>query len=193
MRSDYPALVATNARRFRQERGFSLGELARRSGLSKQTLSKLEQGEGNPTVDTLAAVGSALDVSVPRLLTEWGSPIFVRRAADGEWLHGAEGEERFLDEIFGTGRVQNVLVRFERGGDSPAIETVLSPGTLHHLYLISGRLRTGPVGDSVDLGPGDYVRFPADLPYRHVCLSERALAHLVTTVPQIRQFDRREG
>jgi transcriptional regulator with XRE-family HTH domain len=50
-------LVARNVRRFRLERGFSIGDLARRSGLSKQTLSKLEMGNGNPTVDTLAAVG----------------------------------------------------------------------------------------------------------------------------------------
>ena len=67
---DSSELVARNVRRFRLERGFSIGDLARRSGLSKQTLSKLEMGNGNPTVDTLSAVGDALDVSLGRLVTE---------------------------------------------------------------------------------------------------------------------------
>ena len=40
-------LVARNMRRFRLERAMSLGEVSRRSGLSKQTLSKIELGEGN--------------------------------------------------------------------------------------------------------------------------------------------------
>jgi quercetin dioxygenase-like cupin family protein len=54
--------------------------------------------------------------------------------------------------------------------------------------LISGKLRTGPLSDPVDLAAGDFVRFPGDVPHRHVCLSERASAHLVTTLPQTRQF-----
>lgn len=60
--SEENQLVARNVRRFRRERAMSLGELARRSGLAKQTLSKIEQGTGNPTVETLALLGAALDL-----------------------------------------------------------------------------------------------------------------------------------
>jgi transcriptional regulator with XRE-family HTH domain len=67
----------------------SLGELARRSGVSKQTLSKIEQGEGNPTVETLSLLGAALDVSARRLLTEWGTPVYVQRSAEGDWVDAA--------------------------------------------------------------------------------------------------------
>jgi len=51
----------------------SLGDLARSSGLSKQTLSKIEKGDGNPTVETLALLGPALYVPARRFLTEWGT------------------------------------------------------------------------------------------------------------------------
>ncbi|MEU9174986.1 cupin domain-containing protein [Streptomyces sp. NPDC048420] len=61
-------------------------------------------------------------------------------------------------------------------------------GTLHHIYVITGKLRTGPLNERVDLAAGDFVRFPGDVPHRHVCLSERVVVHMVTTVPQIRQF-----
>jgi transcriptional regulator with XRE-family HTH domain len=186
--SDTNQLVARNVRRFRQERALSLGELARKSGLSKQTLSKIEQGVGNPTVDTLAQLGSALDVSARRLLTEWGTPVFVQRQAESEWADAGGWSERLLDEIYGSGYVRTLVLRLERGGPEPREVEAHPSGTLHHLYVITGRLRTGPLSDPVDLSAGDFVRFPGDTPHRHVCLSDRVVAHMVTTVPQIRQF-----
>lgn len=55
-------LVARNLGRLRLERSMSLAAVARRSGLSEQTLSTIEQGLGNPTVVTLAPLGGALDL-----------------------------------------------------------------------------------------------------------------------------------
>lgn len=181
-------LVARNVRRYRIERAMSLGDLARRSGLSKQTLSKIEQGVGNPTVETLSQLAVALDVSTRRLLTEWGTPVYVQRAHDGIWLDHATGSERMLDDTYGTGHVRTVVLRLERTGQNPGIVEPHAPGTLHHIYVISGKLRTGPTNDIVDLSAGDFVRFPGDVPHRLVCLSERVVAHMVTTIPQMRQF-----
>ena len=182
------ALVARNVRRFRLERAMSLGELARRSGLSKQTLSKIEHGDGNPTVETLAQLGAALDLSARRLLTEWGTPVYVQRQAAEDWTSGPAWRERLLDEIYGSGYVRTHIVRLERGERGPTSIAPASPGTLHHLYVISGKLRAGPVSDPVDLAAGDFVRFPADVEYTMVSLSDRVMAHMVTTVPQVRQF-----
>jgi hypothetical protein len=46
----------------------------------------------------------------------------------------------------------------------------------------------GPVNEPVDLVAGDFVRFPGDVAHRYVCLSDRVAAHIVTTLPQVRQF-----
>ena len=54
--------VAANIRTLRARQGLSMGQLAARAGMSKGTLSKLESGDGNPTLDTLAALASALSV-----------------------------------------------------------------------------------------------------------------------------------
>lgn len=191
-RPDENALVARNVRWFRQERAVSLGELARRSGLSKQTLSKIEQGEGNPTVETLSLLGAALDVPVRRLLTEWGTPVFVQRQHEGEWVDGDGWSERLLDEVYGSGYVRTLVLRLERSKKEPKVIDPHPSGTLHHLYVITGKLRTGPLSEPVDLAAGDFVRFPGDIPHRHVCLSDRVVAHIVTTVPQIRQFEIRQ-
>ncbi|HJQ45100.1 MAG TPA: XRE family transcriptional regulator [Amycolatopsis sp.] len=192
IKSDEPPaetdLVARNLRRFRLERAMSLGELARRAGLSKQTLSKIEQGSGNPTVETLSLLGAALDVPARRLLTEWGTPVYVQRAAESEWTGAAGRLERILDETYGSGHVRGLVLRLERTGKEPQVIDAHAAGTLHHLYLITGKLRTGPLAEPVDLAAGDFVRFPGDVPHRHICLSDRVVAHVVTTVPQVRQF-----
>lgn len=181
-------LVARNVRRFRQERAMSLGELARRSGLSKQTLSKIEQGAGNPTVETLSLLGAALDIPSRRLLTEWGTPVYVQRHPEGEWADAAYWSERALDETYGSGYVRTLVLRLERLDREPEVIAPHAPGTLHHLYIITGKLRTGPVGEPVDAAAGDFVRFPGDVAHRYVCLTDRVVAHMVTTLPQVRQF-----
>ncbi|MFJ1709608.1 helix-turn-helix domain-containing protein [Kitasatospora sp. NPDC088346] len=181
-------LVARNVRRFRLERAMSLGELARRSGLSKQTLSKIEQGSGNPTVETLSLLGAALDVPARRLLTEWGTPVYVQRHDEGEWTDAGNWSERLLDEVYGSGYVRTLVLRLERGGRQPEPVGPHAAGTLHHIYVITGKLRTGPLSEPVDLAAGDFVRFPGDVPHQHLCLSDRVIAHMVTTLPQVRQI-----
>ena len=165
----------------------SLGELARRSGLSKQTLSKIEQGSGNPTVETLALLGAALDVPARRLLTEWGTPVYVQRHHEAEWAEDGAWSERLLDETYGSGYVRTLVLRLRRSGKEPELVEPHPTGTLHHLYVITGKLRTGPVSEPVDLAAGDFVRFPGDTPHRHTPLSDQVVAHLVTTLPQVRQ------
>lgn len=177
-----------NIRRFRLERGLSLGDLARRSGVSKQTLSKIEQCEGNPTVDTLAALSHALDVATPRLLTQWGTPVFVQRQPDGVWQDGRGWSQRTLGEIYGSGYVRTLLLRLEKSAERREVIEGHRPGTWHHLYVITGKLRTGPLTDPVEVSAGDYVRFPGDVPHSYVSLSERVVAHMVTTLPQVRQL-----
>lgn len=185
--TDSPQLVARNLRRFRQERGLSMSALAQRAGVSKQTLSSIEHGTGNPTVETLGILSAALDIPIRRLLTEWGTPVFVQRATDGPWTRGPRWEERMFDEVYGSGYVRTAMLRIGRSnaGDKPL--DPLSIGSLHHLYVVSGEVKAGPVTEPVELGAADFARYPADVPHLLQALSDRAVVHLVTTEPQLRQ------
>lgn len=183
----YQDLVARNVRRFRQERGLSMSELARRAGLAKQTLSTIEQGMGNPTVETLGVLSDALDIPVRRLLNEWGTPVFVQRTGEGSWVLGANWEERLLDEVYGSGYVRTTLLRLQRRATGDRTVPGHSAGSLHHLYVIRGRVRVGPEAEPVELGAGDFARYPADVPHRLEAITARAVAHVVTTEPQLRQ------
>ena len=62
--------MAANLRRLRIARRLSLSELARATGMSKATLSSVESGRSNPTIETLAALAGALRVSLGELLEE---------------------------------------------------------------------------------------------------------------------------
>ncbi len=44
----------------RQSAGLTIAELARRSGVSRDTIERIEAGRGNPTVATLTALSGAL-------------------------------------------------------------------------------------------------------------------------------------
>jgi transcriptional regulator with XRE-family HTH domain len=181
-------MVGRNVRRLRTERQLSLGALAARAGLAKQTLANLESGRGNPTVETLLAVSSALGVGPTWLLAEWGSPVVVQRRADATWEESPGGRRRGLDQTFGTGQVITALVELSAPATpSPA----LSPGTLVHAYVVSGQVLAGPADDQHRLGAGDFLRFPADVPHVLAAVSGSATVHLVTTVPQVQQFSAR--
>jgi transcriptional regulator with XRE-family HTH domain len=76
--------LSRNLRRLRAERGLSLNDLAARSGVAKATITNLEAGKGNPTVETMCALSVALNVSYGALLAE-GEPDVYRivRADEG--------------------------------------------------------------------------------------------------------------
>ncbi|GAA3590509.1 helix-turn-helix domain-containing protein [Klugiella xanthotipulae] len=183
-------MLARNIRRFRTERSMSLAELGRRAGLSKQTLGALEQGNGNPTIETVSAIADALGVSLRSVLTQWGSGVFIRRAADAAWnpLHPT-GELRELDEVYGSGYVRNALLTVRRS-DDPQITPweTHTPGSLHHAYVMSGTVRLGPVEEPIEAATGDYVRFPGDREYLIQSVSETTELYLATTFPQVPQL-----
>lgn len=179
------SVVGRNVRRMRTEQRLSLGRLAARAGLAKQTLANMESGRGNPTVETLLAVARALGVGATWLLAEWGSPVLVHRGSTAEWHDTPDGRRRELDQIFGTGEVITTVVRLcAPAATSPA----LSPGTLVHAYVMSGSVVAGTVDDQHRLTAGDFIRFPADVPHLLGATSGSATVHVVTTVPKVQQF-----
>ena len=63
-------------KRARQERGLSLSEIARRSGIDLASLSRLEGGKNpNPTFETLSRYADALGLRLELSLVETGVPI----------------------------------------------------------------------------------------------------------------------
>jgi len=65
---DVSEIIAYNLKRIRGERNLSLGQLADAAGVSKVVLSKIEKGEGNPTINTIWKITGALQLPYTSLL-----------------------------------------------------------------------------------------------------------------------------
>lgn len=174
--------VATNIRRLRQQQRLTLSDLARRSKIGKATLSNVEAGRGNPTLETLWALAGALDVSFSQLVLEpEPEPVQILRVSHSPEIHGASVDLRLLDRISARGTIELYEETFNSGSRREA--TPHGPGVIEHLLVTHGRLLVGPVGSSVELERGDFVRFPGDTPHVYAAIGGSARAAIAMNYP----------
>ena len=162
---DIVGLIAVALRRERARIGLSLTELARRAGIAKSTLSQLEAGTGNPSVETLWALAVALGVPFSRLVDPPRHRIEVIRAGEGLVVHSDQSDytATMLSASPPGGRRDIYLVAGEPG--TPRLADPHMADTVEHLVLSAGRVIAGPVDEPEELGPGDYIRYPGDVPH----------------------------
>jgi transcriptional regulator with XRE-family HTH domain len=173
------AAVGAQVRRRREQRGMAAAELARRAGLSKATLSQIEAGNGNPTIETLDAIAVALRIPLTDLLA---------RDTDPGPLH-LPGTE------LGEGELGRELLRRISSGNSleiwrlrmPAHEEVHgvphATGTIEHLLIASGELTAGPTDAPVLLTAGDMLAFAGDAPHVYRTTGSTADVTVVIATP----------
>jgi transcriptional regulator with XRE-family HTH domain len=172
-------VLAANLRRLRIARRLSLSELARATAISKATLSGVENGRSNPTVDTLAALADALQVSLSELLEEVPpGEIRIVRAVHGGPEHGEDVVGRHLDEVASAGRLELTEIALEAHATHEV--RPMASGAWAHVYVIQGKLIAGPIERSTELASGDYAAFPADVPHAYEAGRHPARALLLT-------------
>ncbi|WP_159501821.1 helix-turn-helix domain-containing protein [Microbacterium sp. 18062] len=159
---DLGTRIARRLRREREAAGIGVSELARRAGVSKATVSQLENGSGNPSVETLWALGDALQIPFAQLVDEPSAGPTLIRATDAADVRAATAaySAALLSASAPNARRDIYLVRAEPGqarDSSPH-----PPGTTEHVILISGGALVGPADGPVTLAPGDYLSYRGD-------------------------------
>lgn len=148
--------VGARIRALREARGLSLSGLAAEAGIGKGTLSELETGQRNPTLDTLYAVATPLGVPMAALMDDH----------DGAMLVDDGIVTVRLRVVREPGRTTEVyLLRLAPGVERRSPAHVA--GVEERLVVLTG---TGEVehGGGVDgFGPGDHVHFAADRPHAY--------------------------
>jgi transcriptional regulator with XRE-family HTH domain len=141
--------------------GWSLDELATRSGVSRATLSRLERAETSPTATLLSRLARAHGLPLSRLLADAEVlPVRLLRAADQpRWHDQQSGFERLMRcpplAGFATEVIEARLVPgAELAYDEPTVARLE-----HHLCLLDGRLRLTLQGQVFDLDAGDSISF----------------------------------
>jgi rhodanese-related sulfurtransferase/transcriptional regulator with XRE-family HTH domain len=163
------AVVAENVRRLREQRGVSLDELARLTGLSRTVLGQIELGRTSPGVSVVWRLARAFDVHFSALLgTPEHTETLVLRGAKAKRLVNPDGRfssralydatERTSVEFY-----ELVLTAHSREDAQPH-----QPGTRENLVVTSGRLDLEVGGERFELAKGDAIVFRADVAHSYV-------------------------
>jgi transcriptional regulator with XRE-family HTH domain len=166
--ADVGEVIAANLRRLRTARGMSLAALASRADVAKATLANLEQGRGNPTIETLWSLALGLGVAFSDLLEDRSeTTTMVVRAQQGARVRGSTPggklDLRLLDRLDRGGLVE-VFAMF-----LPARAEHLGrphgSGVIERVFVHEGTITVGPDSEPLTLGPGDYARYRGDGPH----------------------------
>jgi transcriptional regulator with XRE-family HTH domain len=159
------AAIAASLRRERHRTGLSLAELARRAGIAKSTLSQLESGTGNPSIETLWALGVALDVPFARLVDPPRPRVQVIRAGEGPSVASQQAD--YVSTLLAScpPHARRDVYQIHAQPGRPRESAPHMPGVVEHVVLATGRALVGVADDPVELAPGDYVAYPGDVPH----------------------------
>jgi DNA-binding XRE family transcriptional regulator len=161
--------IGATVRRLRNSHGLTLGEVARRSSISPAMLSRLENGDVSPSLDTLSALTGALGVSLPQL--------FEAQKPRGDAQHVPKGQG--LEVVRrGTkrGHTYHLLAadRGPRRAFEPFLVTLndkseVFPGFEHpgteFIYLLEGSLTYRHGDETYALKAGDALTFAGEVPH----------------------------
>lgn len=141
----------------RRKRGWTLETLAERSGMSTSTLSRLESGKRQASLELLLPLTRQLGIGVDDLLASPARDPRVRRAAirrGGMVIAPLTREES---------EVRAYKITYEAGVPEPALRTHEGH---EWIYVLSGRLRLAVGEMQVVLVPGEAAEFDTRTPHR---------------------------
>jgi transcriptional regulator with XRE-family HTH domain len=170
----------------RAERGWSLQQLADRSGLSPAAIHKIEKSGMTPTIASLMKVAAALGKSVSYFIDESEQlrPVTLVRAGERQQLYTSK-QGLTLENIsgrYGPFFVAGAEARVEPWADSGP-EPMVHPGE-ELVVILEGSMHFEVGGEPYDLAAGDSLHFrttlrhswsnPSDVPARAIWLAIRS-------------------
>ncbi len=166
--ADPSAAVGPRIKALRDAMGFSLRDLAERSGVSAPMLSQVERGETSPTLAVAEKIAAGLELTLSQLLRlDEGQHVAVSRA--GRRRRFERGGHRFeeLTPPLPGQRADVSLHVLDPGAATGGREDppMHEPGSRETTVVLAGTLALVVDGIRHDLREGDSVTFDADLPH----------------------------
>lgn len=163
--------VGGKVRAQREHAGYSLSALAAEARIGKATLSELEQGRRNPTLETLYALAGVLGVPLSAFVAEDGR--------SGPAVAGGPVGARLLE----TRHLPDgtfVEVYWLAIGPGERRSPGHGAGVCERLVLVHGTARVGPVGQTSTVGPGEVASWDSSGP--HVYGSDAGAEGVLTII-----------
>jgi XRE family transcriptional regulator, regulator of sulfur utilization len=163
--SEVRRAIALNMSKMRLARGLSMRELSELTGVSPASLSLIERGLANSTIDVLSKVAAALDLSFTDLTSRYLSDPQIVRADEGVAVrHGST----VVRTIFGsTDRrrfevsIGTIEPRSFSGRSAHGI------GSVEYSFVVSGSVTVETADWTIRLDRGDALRFSAEVDHAY--------------------------
>ena len=181
------ALLGQRIRLVRADRGMTLADVARETGLSTGFLSQVENGLTNVSLGALYRIAGALRTTAPELLVQGAEPIVsVVRRDEGAWRSADDAEPPQLARMLTSTPRRRMEIR----------ECLVPPGFRSDpewthagdeiLYVLEGTFSVEVEGHGIEtLEAGDTIVFVASVPHRWVGGdSEARLLNVVVLPPE---------
>jgi transcriptional regulator with XRE-family HTH domain len=184
--ADVADVIAANLHRLRAARRMSLATLAGRADVAKATLANLEQGRGNPTIETLWSLALGLGVAFSDLLEDRReTTTVVVRAQQGARVRGSTPggklDLRLLDRIERRGLVEVFAMSLPAGTEH--LGSPHGSGVVERVFVFAGTITVGPASETITLGPGDFARYGGDGPHVYRSADEDVHGMLLVGYP----------
>jgi transcriptional regulator with XRE-family HTH domain len=163
--------IGKEVKSYRQAQDITVAELAKSTGLSIGMLSKIENGITSPSLTTLQALATALEVPITaffRRFEETRGAVHVK-AGEGLEIERVGTRSGHQYNLLGhiTGNNSGVVVEpylIELSTEADVFPTFQHDGT-EFLYMLEGKINYRHGDSSFTLLPGDSLFFEADAPH----------------------------
>ncbi|RQM36432.1 helix-turn-helix domain-containing protein [Erwinia psidii] len=173
--SDFRQSVSLSLARVRKSRGLSLSGLAETSGIGKATLSGIEAGRGNPTIETVWRLAHALGVTFGELISQEQDQS-VESSSSGVSVRLINKQSSpFVIETY----VMDLAPHTKRMAEAHM------PGVEENVVVLKGRALTGPQSEPVFLSAGKSCSFASDTPHLYQSLDEQTSMMISVIYPTL--------
>jgi len=188
------AAIAEHVRGLRTARGWSLDELAGRSGVSKGMVVQVEGARTNPSIGTLARLAEAFGVTVARLLepaTARSVQVTAAESAPVLWRGERGGFARLLQGMAEPDFVELWEWHLQPGDRHSSTEH--APGTRELLHVLAGEITVTAGGADYRAVAGQTVDFRADRAHAYRNDGAMPTRLLMVVIMPPGEWDRRSG
>lgn len=182
---DLGAVIGWRVRTRAREIGLSSSELAKRVGLSRAMISKIENAQVSPSLATIARLADALEVPVTSLfqgLDEERDALYTKAGAGPELSRpGTRAGHRYqlLGSMRGPAkRMDPMLVTLT--SEREVFPLYQHAGT-ELLFMLEGEMDYGYGGASYSMRPGDSLQFDGEVAHGPVRLTKLPVRFLSVT------------
>jgi transcriptional regulator with XRE-family HTH domain len=169
---DTESALAARLRQERENRSWTLADLAARSGVSRAMLSKIERREASPTAALLGRLSAAFGLTMSQLFASMEAKPrgqVTRAAEQPVWQDPETGFVRRSISPPGPEPLELVWGELPPGAEIAYAASTYAVIADQQLVVIAGALSLDLGGTVFDLTAGDCLRFgpPADVTFRN--------------------------